>query len=97
MSGDALAREFKALLAASGVGGGATLSSLRSSVTTAMHAANLPHLEMRYLTGHSTSDILNAYTPLDPVGAMQLYFGTIGPLLDAIAARARTLLGPPGD
>lgn len=44
-----------------------------------MKNANLPHLEMRYLTSHSTNDILNEYTPLDPVGAMRRYFDTIGP------------------
>jgi hypothetical protein len=66
---------------------GATLYSLRSSVTTGMSRANLPHLEMRYLTGHSTSDILNIYTSLDPTGAMNRYFETIKPLLDAIKQR----------
>jgi hypothetical protein len=38
---------------------------VRSSVTTAMKGANLPHLEMRYLTGPSTNDILNEYTAPD--------------------------------
>ena len=47
-------REFKKLLVAVGVNNGATLYTLRSSVTTAMHSDGLPHLEMRYLTGHST-------------------------------------------
>src|SRR5262249_33528594 len=79
------------LLTAAGVANGATLYTLRGSVTEAMHAANLPHLEMRYLTGHSTADILNAYTPLDPIGAMQHYFLSIRSLLDAITERARTL------
>jgi hypothetical protein len=40
------------------------------------------------LTGHSTNDILNTYTTLDPIGAMQRYFDTIRPLLSAIADRA---------
>jgi hypothetical protein len=56
-----------------------------------MHRANLPHLEMRYLTGHTTSDILNEYTSLDPVAAMQRYFDTIKPLLAAIKQRAEDL------
>src|SRR5262249_39397092 len=77
VSEDALAREFRTLLTAAGVANGATLYTLRGSVTEAMHAANLPHLEMRYLTGDSTIDILNAYTPLDPIGAMQHYFFSI--------------------
>ena len=88
---DALAKEFKKLLAAVGVKNGATLYTLRSSVTTGMHRADLPHLEMRYLTGHTTSDILNIYTSLDPVGAMKRYFSTITPLLVAIAERAAAL------
>lgn len=88
---DALAREFKKLLAGADVAGKATLYSLRHSVTTAMHRAGVPHLELRYLTGHATTDILNVYASLDPVGAMRRYFGTIRPLLDAIAQRADEL------
>jgi integrase len=85
---DAMNKEFKKLLALVGVKNGATLYALRSSVTTAMHRANLPHLEMRYLTGHAANDILNEYTFLDPVGAMRRYFDTIRPLLSAIQDRA---------
>jgi integrase len=91
VSEDSMAREFKKVLAAAGVTNGATLYTLRGSVTTAMQGANLPHLEMRYLTSHSTNDILNVYATLDPVGAMRKYFDTIRPLLDAIADRARAL------
>ena len=81
ISEDAMNREFKKLLALVGVQNGATLYALRSSVTTAMHQANLPHLEMRYLTGHTTNDILNEYTTLDPTAAMRKFFTTIQPLL----------------
>jgi integrase len=88
---DAMSREFKKLRGLVGVNNGATLYTLRSSVTTAMHRANLPHLEMRYLTGHTTSDILNEYTSLDPVGAMRRYFDTIRPLLTAVGERVRLL------
>jgi hypothetical protein len=88
---DALNKEFKKLLVQVGVKNGPTLYTLRSSVTTAMHRANLPYLEMRYLTGHTTSDILNEYTSLDPVTAMQRYFDTIKPLLAAIKQRAEDL------
>ena len=88
---DAMNREFKKLLVAVGVNNGATLYTLRSSVTTAMHCAGLPHLEMRYLTGHSTNDILNVYTSLDPVGVMGRYFETARPLLDAIKRRSTEL------
>jgi integrase len=88
---DALYKEFNKLLTKVGIKNGSTLYTLRSSVTTAMHRANLPHLEMRYLTGHTTSDILNEYTSLDPVGAMKRYFETIQPLLVAVNERCRAL------
>jgi hypothetical protein len=86
-----MSKEFKKLLSALGITNGATFYTLRGSVTTAMKSANLPHLEMRYLTSHSTNDILNAYATLDPIGAMQKYFATIRPLLAALADRARAL------
>ncbi len=91
VSEDVLNKEFKKLLTAVGADNGATLYTLRSSVTTGMHRADLPHLEMRYLTGHSLNDILNQYTSLDPVGAMQKYFDTIRPQLTVLAAQARAL------
>jgi hypothetical protein len=91
VSEDRLAVECKALFRAAGITAAVTLYTLRSSVTTAMERAKLPHLELRYLTGHSTSDILNEYVSLDPVAAMQMYFATIRPLLAAIAQRARAL------
>ncbi len=43
---------------------------------------------MRYVTSHTTADILNVYTPVDPVGAMQRYFEFIQPLLKEIELRA---------
>lgn len=91
VSEDALNKEVKKLLTNVGIKNGSTMYTLRSSVTTAMHRANLPHLEMRYLTGHTTSDIMNEYTSLDPVGAMKRYFETIQPLLAAINERCRVL------
>ncbi len=95
-SPDRMATEFKRLLAAIGISDGATFYTLRSSVTTAMKDADLPHLEMRYLTSHTTDDILNQYAALDPVRAMSRYFDTIRPILDAI--RERTIvLGLTGD
>src|SRR5260370_13883527 len=86
---DALNKEFHKLLRTLAIGNGATFYTLRSSVTTAMKCAQLPHLELRYLTSHSTSDILNTYTPLDPAGAMRQYYATIEPLLRALADRAQ--------
>jgi integrase len=86
-----LAKEFKKLLSVLGIDNGSTFYTLRSSVTTAMKDARLPHLELRYLTSHSTNDILNDYARLDPVGAMQPYFLSIQPLLNAITDRASEL------
>jgi hypothetical protein len=41
------------LLSLLGIANGATFYTLRTSVTTAMKSAILPHLEMRYQTSHS--------------------------------------------
>jgi integrase len=95
VTAEGLAREFKKVLAAAGTDGTAgspTLYTMRSSVTTTMSRdAKLPHLELRYLTSHSTADILTTYTSLDIVGAMRLYFDKVRPLLTAIAHRAAQL------
>jgi integrase len=92
VSEGALGREFKDLLTSAGVKNeGTSLYSLRHAMTTEMNRAGVPHLELRYLTGHSAADILNAYTTLDPVGAMRRYFDTIRPLLDAITSHAERL------
>ena len=89
---DAMNREFKSLLASAGVGNGATLYTLRSSVTTTMSTgAKLAHLELTYLTSHSTRDILTRYTSLDIHGEMRKYFDYIRPLLDAAARRCGEL------
>jgi Phage integrase family len=87
VSTNSLSKEFSKVWAMAGVGTNATLYALRHSVTQGLKKANIPHLDMLYLTGHSTSNILNEYTPVDPVGAMTKYFSTIGPLLAAIGAR----------
>ena len=91
ISEDIMNKELKELLSTVGIKNGATIYTLRSSVTTAMARAKLPHLEMRYLTSHSVKDILNEYTSLDPVSAMQQYFSAIRPLLTTITERAKTL------
>jgi len=87
---DQMARECKLLLKRLGVAD-ATLYTLRGSVTTAMERANIPHLELRYLTGHSTNDILNHYVSLNPIDAIKPYFDAIRLLLNAITERAREL------
>ena len=61
-----------------------------------MGRSGMPILELRFLTSHSTSDILNCYTSLDPTGAMQKYFAEIQPLLQAIVHRSCALGITPG-
>jgi hypothetical protein len=62
-----------------------------------MQAARLSHLAMRYLTSHTTKDILNTYTALDMVSEMRLYFQEIQPLLDAIVRQEQRLgISPAG-
>ena len=92
VSEDGMNREFKKLLGAIGVAAGSTLYTLRSSVTTSMSTgAKLAHLELTYLTSHSTGDILNRYTSLDIHGEMRKYFDFIAPLLKAVEERSREL------
>lgn len=87
---DRMAFEFQRIVRSVGITG-VTLYALRHANTKGLKDAGVPQLEMRYLTAHSTSDILNEYTPLDPVAAMQRYFDSIQPLLKAISARTAEL------
>lgn len=91
VSTDRLAAEFKNVIKMAGIQPGITLYDLRRAVTTAMSACGMPHLDLRYLTSHSTGDILNEYASLDPIKAMVKYFANITPLLAAISDRARML------
>jgi integrase len=96
-SPDELAREFRRLLPSRGLADGIRFYDARAAVTTEMNRAGVPGLELRYLTGHATSDILNSYVSLDPDGVMSVYFRRIEPLLSAIADRAMLMLGEEGD
>jgi integrase len=90
-SQDELATAFKSIAKAAGLSG-KKLYDLRSSCTTQLERSGLSHLAMRYLTGHTTADILNAYVSLDPDAEMQKYFQQIGPLLAAMATQAQQLI-----
>lgn len=90
VSTDQLAASFKRLAHHVGLND-VTLKTLRNSATTSMDAAGLSHLAMRYLTSHTTSDILNEYATLDIVSQARLYFQKIQPLLDAIARQSQRL------
>lgn len=86
---DELAEEFKK--AAAQVGIRNRLYDLRHGVTTDMHRAGVRHLELRYMTAHSTTDILNTYVPLDPHGEMAKYARHVRPLFDALLERGHDL------
>jgi hypothetical protein len=64
---------------------------LRHGVTQDMHEAGIRHLELRYLTAHTTEDIMNEYVALDPKGEMQKYYARCEPMLKLIEERARRL------
>jgi hypothetical protein len=88
---DRLAWEFRALLRSVTGRRDIRFYDLRHAATQAMKDVGLPHLELRYLTGHACQDILNDYTTLRPREAMTRYYTHIRPLIDAIALRAATL------
>jgi len=96
VSEDGLAKAFKSLVARASLvlPAGARFYDLRGSCTTDLEQSGVSHLVQRYVTGHTTSDILSEYVSLDPVGQMPRYFSYIKPLLDAIQRRA-TELGIP--
>lgn len=88
---DELAREFKALARRAGLPGDVHLYHLRHAVTTDMNRAGVPHLELRYLTSHATTDILNHYVELDPHDAMRRYGAYATSLIKALVRRGREL------
>ena len=89
ISPDQVNKAFKSVCQLTGLEA-ISLGTMRSSVSMSMKRAGINHLEMRYLTGHTTNDILNEYVNLDPQGEMAKYFATIRPLLEAVQAQAKT-------
>jgi hypothetical protein len=87
----ALSKGFKALIRRTRIEDTAKFYDLRSSVSTDLEQAGVSHLVQRYVTGHTTSDILNAYVSLDPVLEMRKHFDRIEPLISAITTRANEL------
>ncbi len=88
---DGLAKAFKGLLPKAGLSKSLKFYDLRSSCTTELERSGVSHLVQRYVTGHTTKDILNDYVGIDPVGEMKKYFQLIQPLLMAITERAQML------
>jgi len=64
---------------------------LRGSVTQQMKQSGMSHLEFRYLTEHTVSDIMNEYTGIKPKKQMKKYFQKIKPLLKAIKKRYKEM------
>jgi len=88
---DELRREMNRLLEAAGLRTGHSLRTFREAVSDDMKRSGMNLLDLRYLTGHSTNDIMNTYTTVDPDKAMAGYFESIRPLLNAIDARTKLL------
>ena len=86
-----LTREFSKVIGSGGSQDAGRFYDLRSATSTELERAGVSHLVQRYVTGHTTSDILNVYVALDPATEMQKYFKMIQPLLDAMLSRANQL------
>jgi integrase len=94
ISVNALSREFKRILATTTPQKEGRFYDLRGSVNSEMERASVSHLVQRYITGHTTDDILNEYVSLNPCQEMQKYFNAIRSLLDAITERTSRLQTP---
>ena len=90
-SGNEMNREFKSLLGRAEIPEDTRLYDLRGAVSTEMYKAGVADLTLRYVTGHTTGDILNEYISFDPADEVQKYFDLIRPLLDEIKLKARSL------
>jgi integrase len=64
---------------------------LRASISTDVNASGVSHLVQRYITGHTTRDIMNEYVNIDLRTEMQKYFRYIDPLITAICERSNSL------
>jgi len=92
VSEDALAREFKKLIAEIAPGKPIRFYDLRGSVTTDLKDAGVDAVFRRYITGHSLrGDILAHYESQDVHLHMTKYFTYIKPLLSAIVKRTAEL------
>ena len=91
VSENALAREFELLLARVAPSNAQRFYDLRASCSSELERSGVSHLVQRYVTGHTTDDILFEYNSLDPVREMQKYFASIELLLAAMTQRASEL------
>ncbi|MEX2140542.1 MAG: hypothetical protein WD894_14865 [Pirellulales bacterium] len=91
ISPDSIGTEFKAVLCRSGLTIAPRLYDLRGAFSTDLKAAGVDYLVQRYVTGHATNDVMNAYSAIDVTRDMERYFNHIRPLLDAMSSRAADL------
>lgn len=82
-----LSKAFRNAADRSGIATEIRFYDTRASVTTEMEHSGISHLVQRYVTGHTTTDILNEYVSLDPEGEMRKYWTHISRLLEAIRDR----------
>lgn len=92
-SPDELAREFQTLRERTGMKSAARFYDLKAAISTEMQTAGVSHLVQRYVTGHTTADIVHEYVSLQDslVPDMRRYFDHAQPLPDALACRAQQL------
>jgi hypothetical protein len=91
VSKDELRQEFLAVARKLWPYDKARFYDLRGSINTDMNVAGVSVFVQKYVTGHSTRDILMEYVSLDPANEMKKYFELIEPLLGAFATRAEEL------
>ena len=91
VSEDELAREFKRILAKVTRSNLKRFYDLRASCCSDLERSGVSHLVQRYVTGHTTDDILFEYNSLDPVSEMQKYFVSIELLFTTMTQRGSEL------
>jgi integrase len=91
VSKDTLANQFTKVAAVAGLKKRGRYYDLKAAVSTEMEHAGVSHLVQRYVSGHTTKDILFQYASVDPRHEMQKYFVAVQPLLDAMLVRAQQL------
>lgn len=94
VSQDNLGKEFKKLQEQARFDKKVRFYRLREATTTDLERAGVSHLVMRFVTGHTTSDILNTYTSLTEdylQEEINKHFDRIGDLLEAFIRQARIL------
>ena len=87
VSVNAMSREFQRILTKTSSARTGRFYDLRGSTNTELERAGVSHLVQRYVTGHTTDDILHEYVSLDPHQEMRKHFAAIAPLLEAMSGR----------